>query len=79
MQLLQADVAEQALAILDSREQSCTPGDQPTPALRDQRSYTHLETERAARLAQVAAASDIDTRRMVAALRDAARRSTSGR
>lgn len=78
MELLQSDVAEKALAILDARGQSRTPGSEPPPALGDQRSYTHLEKERA-RLAQAPVADEADTRRLVDALRDTARRSAGGR
>jgi hypothetical protein len=78
MELLQADVAEAALNILDSRGQARTPTLEPTPPIGEQRSYNHLETERA-RLARVTDVSDADTRRLIDALRDAARRSPGGR
>ena len=79
MELLQADVAEEALKIIDSREVSRGGATQRPDAIGEQRSYTHLEKERAARLATAAGATEIDTRRMVDALRDVARRSRGGR
>ena len=69
MELLQADVAEAALGILDSRGQTRRPSTEAGLALGDQRSYTHVEQERA-RLAQQAIGNDTDTRRMIDALRD---------
>ena len=54
MKLLQAGVAEAALNILDSRGQARTPTSEAGAALGDQRSYSHIEQERA-RLAQQAA------------------------
>jgi hypothetical protein len=78
MELLQADVAEAALDILDSRGQTRTPSTEAGTALGDQRSYSHLEQERA-RLAQQVAGDDADTRRLIDALRDTtARRSFGG-
>jgi hypothetical protein len=78
MELLQADVAEAALGILDSRGQSRMPSSEEGTALGDQRSYSHLEQERA-RLAQQVAGDDADTRRLIDALRDtSARRSFGG-
>ncbi|MGH3923887.1 MAG: hypothetical protein ACRDTT_13630, partial [Pseudonocardiaceae bacterium] len=79
MELLQADVAEAALGILDSRGQSRTSSSEAGTALGDQRSYSHVEQERA-RLAEQAAGDDADTRRLIDALRDTtARRSFGGR
>jgi hypothetical protein len=79
MKLLQADVAEAALDILDSRGQTRTPTDETGRALGDQRAYSHVEQERA-RLAQRALTNDADTRQMIDALRDTtARRDFSGR
>ncbi|GAB4927327.1 hypothetical protein BB737_01180 [Mycobacterium avium subsp. hominissuis] len=80
MQLIQTDVAEQALVILDSRGQQSGPT-RPSDvvALGDQRSYTHLEAERG-RLAQQPLASSTHTRLLLEALRDTtARRSFDGR
>ena len=77
MRLLQADVAEAALNILDSRGQTRVPSSEAGAALGDQRSYSHLEQERA-RLAQQAAGDDADTRRLVDALRDTTARRTFG-
>lgn len=79
MELLQADVAEEALKIIDSREVSRGGEPQRPDALGEQRSYTHLEMERAARLAASADATEVDTQRVVDALRDVARRSPGGR
>ena len=79
MELVQADVAEAALSILDSRGQTRTPSSESGSALGDQRSYSHIEQERA-RLAQQAVGDDADTRRLIDALRDTtARRSFGGR
>lgn len=75
MKLLQADVAEAALDILDSRGQTRTATLEAGTALGDQRSYIHVEQERA-RLAQQAAGDDADTRRMIDALRDTTARRT---
>lgn len=77
MRLLQADVAESALNILDSRGQTRVPSTELGTALGDQRSYSHIEQERA-RLAQQATEDDADTRRLVAALRDTTARRTFG-
>jgi hypothetical protein len=78
MTLLQADVAEAALDILDSRGQSRDSSVENGAALGDQHSYTHLESERA-RLAGELALDDADARRLIDALRDAtARRSFGG-
>jgi hypothetical protein len=80
MQLLQIDVAEQALEILDSRDSgSGAPRPYDVAILGDQRAYTHLEAERA-RLAQQPLASGTHTRLLLEALRDTtARRSFDGR
>jgi hypothetical protein len=74
--LLQADVAEEALGYLTD---SGTQGSLETGALRAQRSYVHLEKERA-RLALTVPVDDVETERLISALRDtAARRSFRGR
>ncbi len=78
MELLQADVAEAALDVLDTRGQTRTPSTEAGAALGDQRSYGHIEHERA-RLAQQAAGDDADSRRLIDALRDTARGSFGGR
>lgn len=78
MELLQADVAEAALGILDSRGQTRRPSTEAGAALGDQRSYSHVERERA-RLAQQADGDDADTRRLIDALRDTARGRFGGR
>jgi hypothetical protein len=80
MKLLQADVAEAAVDILGSREQSgSSTVESGVATLHDQRTYSHVEQERA-RLAQKALVNDVDARRLVDALRDTtARRTFSGR
>lgn len=69
MVLLQADVAEAALDILDSRNQTRgTVGS--LSALGDQRAYSHIERERA-RMAAATGTDDLDQARLIAALREA--------
>jgi hypothetical protein len=69
--LLQEDVAEDALRFLSGRQD-----DDPSGAgLRAQRSYVHIERERA-RLALETPGDDADTRRIISALRDTAARRT---
>jgi hypothetical protein len=69
LQLLQAEVAQDALTMLDAREGSGTEkGD--IAALRAQRSYIHVEQERA-RLALTSDVDKIEEARLIAALRDA--------
>ncbi|HEV8653823.1 MAG TPA: hypothetical protein VG276_31610 [Actinomycetes bacterium] len=78
LELLQADVAEAALEILTARDSR--PGGsatETTAELRGQRSYTHIERERA-RLAHNAPVDDADTRRLIAALRQSVRRGVRG-
>lgn len=73
LQLLQSDVAEGALDILTSRDDSFGNAPASGPAgVRGQRSYTHVERERA-RLAHDAPVDDADTKRLLAALRQATR------
>src|SRR5262245_27750863 len=69
LQLLQADVAEEALEILEYR--SSDGGSDPTvrAGLRGQRSYSHVERERA-KLAQQAPADEVHRRDLLAALRE---------
>ena len=67
LQLLQPDVAEGALDILTSRDDSFGNAPALGPAgVRGQRSYTHVERERA-RLAHDAPVDDADTKRLLAA------------
>jgi hypothetical protein len=68
LELLQADVAEGALVILSEREEGATGNSQIASGLRSQRSYTHIERERA-QLALETPTSDADLTRLVAALR----------
>jgi hypothetical protein len=78
LQLLQADVAERALEILNDRTAEPTADVETRSGLRGQRSYVHVEKERA-RLASVADVDDDHRRRLLAALRDTtARRSFGG-
>ncbi|OZD18355.1 hypothetical protein CH253_16800 [Rhodococcus sp. 06-156-3C] len=78
LELLQSEVAEDALQILDGRDQSGVNPD-AAAAVRAQRSYVHVEQERA-RLAVVAPTDDVDTAKLVAALRqEAARHGRGGR
>lgn len=69
LHLLQADVAEETLKILGSRESGGRSTGPFEGTLRDQRSYTHLERERA-KLANEAPEADADRRRLMSALRD---------
>lgn len=77
LQLLQADVAEEALSILDERGHTAPDG-HSRAGLLGQRSYVHVERERA----QIAVHADVDSedrRRLMSALREsAARRSFNG-
>ncbi len=76
-ELLQSEVAEEALTILEKRGGSNTEGDNEA-GLRTQRSYVHLERERA-RLAVDVPVDDTEQARLIAALRDStARRRYSG-
>jgi hypothetical protein len=67
-ELLQADVAEKALTILTSRAREPGAPGLGAANLHAQRSYTHIETERA-RIAIEAPPDDEDTRVLVASLR----------
>jgi hypothetical protein len=74
--LLQNDVAEDALHYLEERGTSDA---SVARGLREQRSYTHVERERA-RLALSVPADDAETRRLISALRETtARRRFRGR
>lgn len=72
--LLQADVAEEALLYLEDREGTERGA---TASLRAQRSYVHVERERA-RLAATAPEQDADTERLISALRDTVARRRYG-
>ncbi len=73
LQLLQPDVAEGALEILETREDMSGAGRGGTYAeIRGQRSYVHVERERA-RLAHDMPTDDADAQRLIAALREASR------
>jgi hypothetical protein len=77
-ELLQADVAEEALGLLNDRRDTDAAALNRS-GLRGQRSYVHVEKERA-RLAHEADVDDDHRRRLLAALRDTtARRSFGGR
>ncbi|MEU0315120.1 hypothetical protein [Nocardioides sp. NPDC006273] len=71
MILLQSEVAEAALEIIDSRIGSSSASVGSLYSLGDQRSYAHVEAERA-RMAAMAETSDSEAARLVAALRDVA-------
>jgi hypothetical protein len=78
LELLQSDVAEDALRILTSRE-SAAGNEADAAALRAQRSYVHVERDRA-RLALTADVDDVEQARLISALRDASvRRVGSGK
>lgn len=68
LELLQSDVAEAALEILSAREGAESSNSSMTAGLRSQRSYTHIERERA-QLALDTPVDDADMKRLVAALR----------
>lgn len=75
MRLLQAEVAEQALKIIDSRGGTSGGANTTFAGIDEQRSYNHLERERA-QVANTVVLDDADSRRFMSALRDAtARRS----
>lgn len=80
LELLQSDVAESALDILEARENTTSGGSNPTSlgGLRAQRSYVHVERERA-QLAHDVPVDDVDMKRLVAALRETSRRGFRGR
>lgn len=74
--LLQSDVAEEAVRYLEDRGGD---GSSAGSGLRAQRSYVHVERERAT-LAHAVPADNVETQRLISALRDsAARRSFRGR
>ena len=68
LELLQAEVAEDALQLLVASEPG-TGGDAGAAALRAQRSYVHVERDRA-RLAQTTDVDEVEQARLIAALRD---------
>jgi hypothetical protein len=67
LELLRSDVAEAALSILNIRE--TTENTQDAAALRAQRSYVHVERERA-KLALTADVDEVEQRRLLSALRE---------
>jgi hypothetical protein len=69
MRLLQAEVAEQALAILDARGNTAGGENTTFAGIGEQRSYNHLERERA-QVATAVVLDDADSRRFMSALRD---------
>lgn len=77
MELLQADVAEQALTILDARDRRAGSAFDNAGSLGEQRTYGHVELERA-QLARTVDTSDADMRRIVDALRDVTARRSFG-
>lgn len=77
MVLLQSDIAEAALEVIDARD-SMTRGEAGSlQNLGDQRAYSHLERERA-KTAAVADIDDVETARLIAALRDVTSGGTFG-
>lgn len=75
MELLQSDVAEDALRLLSTMKGS---GNAPDAAiLRGQSAYVHIETDRA-RLAMSAATDEVEQMRLISALRDVSIRRTMG-
>lgn len=76
MELLQSDVAEDALRLLNVRAES-SGSTADAAALRAQRNYVHVETSRA-RLALSADSDEIEQARLMAALRDVSIRRTIG-
>lgn len=75
MRLLQADVAEEALKIIDSRGSTTASANTTFAGIGEQRSYNHLERERA-QVASAVIMDDADSRRFMSALRDSAARRT---
>lgn len=76
LELLQAEVAEEALALLTSRDSgSGTPA--AAAVLSGQRGYVHVESERA-RLALTADTDEIEQARLLAALREVSTRRAMG-
>lgn len=74
LELRQVDVAESALEVLRSRQTTGTGnGNSAVPGLFDQRSYRHVEGERA-RLAAATPINDKDMAQLVAALRTVSRK-----
>jgi len=76
MELLQSDVAEDALKLL-SVHGSNSAGSDDAAALRAQSSYLHVDTSRA-RLALSVAPDEVEQARLIAALRDVSIRRTMG-
>ncbi|MEV1168137.1 hypothetical protein [Nonomuraea sp. NPDC049784] len=74
MELLQSDVAEDALTILSERDDSGNASN-GVAALRAQQRYVHIDRERA-RLAVDAKADDVEQARLISALRDETTRGT---
>lgn len=68
LELLQAEIAEEALTLLTSRDPQ-TGAPASSAVLRGQRGYVHVERERA-RLALVADTDDLEQARLLAALRE---------
>jgi hypothetical protein len=78
MRLLQADVAEAALEIIDSRGQN-REVNETVAAIGEQQAYTHIERERG-QLASQVNLDGVDAKQLIAALRDTtARRGFHGR
>lgn len=69
MRLLQADVAEEALKVIDARGGPTSGTNDAFTAIGEQRSYSHLERERA-QVANTVVLDDADSRQFMSALRD---------
>lgn len=76
MQLLQADIADDALKLLSIRDTENSGGGTPR-GLSGQSGYVHVETGRA-RLAMSAESDEVEQRRLISALRDVSIRRTMG-
>ncbi|WFR68019.1 hypothetical protein P9139_06615 [Curtobacterium flaccumfaciens] len=76
LELLQAEVAEEALALLTSRD-SGSGAPAAAAVLSGQRGYVHVESERA-RLALTADTDEIEQARLLAALREVSTRRAMG-
>lgn len=77
LELLQPDVAEDAYELLLSRSGGTSSGVADGGVLRGQRSYVHVEQERA-RLALTADMDEVEQSRLISALRDESTRRTMG-
>ncbi|KQS64381.1 hypothetical protein ASG41_16925 [Modestobacter sp. Leaf380] len=77
LELMQAEIAEDALSLIESRGTSSVDSDADAAAFRAQRSYIHVERDRA-RLAMTADSDEVEQARLIAALRDVSVQRTMG-